>query len=137
MIFSLVLVYQFADLPERFPFAHGISSRIKGWFRLGPEKPDPSSGFELASPEHVLPDADITNEGKDPCGPPPRGPWELNRPPMPADFERYMLASRIWDYCKQNAEKGSKGDSFDLPDSQNNEALNLLMNDHAEEGSGK
>lgn len=135
LIFGLVLVYQLAELPERFPFAHGFQSRIQGWFHPGSEQPGQESDFQLATPKHVLPDAQATNEGADTCGPPPAGPWELDHPPMPADFERYIIASRIWDYCRQNAGQAKEEGSPGLSRSRTNKAGNSLADYHRGEGS--
>jgi len=99
-----LLIIQVPQVQERFPSLGALDARIRGW--AGFEAPDTATDFRLAKPGTQLAELPESLPESEDCGPPPVNPWVQNAAVSPVEAERYELALRIWEYCKQAGRKG-------------------------------
>jgi len=91
---------------ESFPALAALDLRLKSWLGLEARPPNGSADFRLAKPDSRIAEIpDALPETED-CGPPPVNPWVQKGTVSPVAAERYEMALRIWEYCKQQGRKG-------------------------------
>ena len=110
-VFAFILLDHFPDLLQGAPALERLHWKTRDM--LGLEVPDPTflSDSEMADPEKIYREQASMEEVAGSCGLPPDNPWTRGIAPTEADIERYQLALRIWDYCRQRAEVGDSDSS--------------------------
>ena len=102
-VFAFIIVDQFPGLLEGLPEVQRFNWKVRDM--LGLKVPDSAflSDSELENPEKIYRQQTDLEAVSGACGMPPENPWAGNAAPSEADIERYRLALKVWEYCRQQA----------------------------------
>ncbi len=109
VIFSFIVLDHFPELLQDAPGLERLHWKARDMLGLEVQDPTFLSDSEMSDPEKIYREQANLEEVSGSCGLPPDNPWAGNTAPTEADLERYQLALKIWDYCRQQAENVKSG----------------------------